>query len=167
MKTMKSLGIYVPKEPKLGESVLYLKCESGHDWYDSQSDFMPDSVKIAFNQAGVICCASVDVSMLWPINMSVAEIPKSDVPNGFYPDGSWFFDGSVIFQSKVIVVEKERSERNAFATAIITPLQDAVDSGISTPEEEAKLLEWKKYRALLSRVDAGQDEILWPDQPVG
>ena len=51
----------------------------------------------------------------------------------------------------------------------IAPLQDAVDLGMATEEEEAALLAWKRYRVLLSRIDQQADypvNIEWPEMPV-
>lgn len=45
-------------------------------------------------------------------------------------------------------------------------LQDAVDMDEATDEEETALPLWKKYRLLLSRVDANTSgQIQWPDKP--
>ncbi|MEC3934184.1 tail fiber assembly protein [Citrobacter werkmanii] len=44
--------------------------------------------------------------------------------------------------------------------------QDAVDLDIASDEEKAELLEWKKYRVLLSRVKPEDaPDIRWPDKP--
>ncbi|MER1978029.1 tail fiber assembly protein [Pseudocitrobacter faecalis] len=52
------------------------------------------------------------------------------------------------------------------ATNQILPLQDAVDVGIATDEEKEKLLEWKKYRVLLNRVDISLvPDFSWPEKP--
>ncbi|MBT0338421.1 tail fiber assembly protein, partial [Morganella morganii] len=52
------------------------------------------------------------------------------------------------------------------ATVIIDPLQDAVELGMVTPEEESALKEWKRYRILLSRVDTSTfPNIKWPIRP--
>lgn len=54
----------------------------------------------------------------------------------------------------------------AEATDAIAPLQDAVDLGMATDEEEALLKEWKKYRVLLNRVDTSlAPDIEWPEKP--
>lgn len=45
----------------------------------------------------------------------------------------------------------------------IAPLQDAVDLDMATEVETALLLEWKKYRVLLNRVDTSKPE--WPTAP--
>lgn len=50
----------------------------------------------------------------------------------------------------------------------IAPLQDALDVGEITPEEQAYLLAWKKYRVALNRVNDQPrypDTISWPDTP--
>lgn len=165
MKKLIELEPYVPDEPNFGYGVCYLKCKDGNDWYTSLSEFSAGTMKIAFNKDGIVCAASEDASMLWPVNMSVIEVSKIDVPDGFLPDGTWIFDGTVIYRNKSVVNKREQQEKNITATIMITPLQDAVDSDIATPNEEAKLKEWKKYRALVSRIDTSQDEIIWPVQP--
>lgn len=48
----------------------------------------------------------------------------------------------------------------------IAVLQDAVDLEIATNEENLVLPLWKKYRVLLSRIDADTaSKIDWPDKP--
>jgi hypothetical protein len=59
-----------------------------------------------------------------------------------------------------------RSKLMAEATEIIAPLQDAVDMNIATKQEQSKLVEWKKYRVLLSRIDVSlMPDITWPEKP--
>lgn len=54
----------------------------------------------------------------------------------------------------------------AEASQRISVLQDAVDLEMATDEEAAALPLWKKYRVLLSRVDANTaDAIDWPAKP--
>lgn len=48
----------------------------------------------------------------------------------------------------------------------IAPLQDAVDLDIATSKENSLLLEWKKYRVLLNRIDTSKPQnINWPETP--
>lgn len=52
------------------------------------------------------------------------------------------------------------------ATLKISVLQDAVDLEMATDEEAAALPVWKKYRVLLSRIDANTSaEVKWPAMP--
>lgn len=53
-------------------------------------------------------------------------------------------------------VKSETTRLRGIADTAIAPLQDAVDLEEATPEEEAKLKLWKKYRVALNRL---------PDQP--
>ena len=54
----------------------------------------------------------------------------------------------------------------AEATQTISILQDAVDLDMATDEESTSLPLWKKYRVLLSRIDASTpEEIKWPQRP--
>lgn len=49
----------------------------------------------------------------------------------------------------------------------IAPLQDAADMGIATKKEQSKLIELKKYRIHLSRIDTNvAPDIIWPEKPL-
>lgn len=48
------------------------------------------------------------------------------------------------------------------ANDTISPLQDAIDLDMATESEKQKLIEWKKYRVLLSRTNYNEP---WPDKP--
>lgn len=62
--------------------------------------------------------------------------------------------------------EAKKQALIAEAATAIAPLQDAVDLDMATPEEEALLKEWKKYRVLLNRVDISTaPDITWPVKP--
>jgi hypothetical protein len=52
------------------------------------------------------------------------------------------------------------------ASVTVSTLQDAVDLGMATDAEAALLLEWKKYRVLLNRIDTSiAPDIEWPAPP--
>jgi len=62
--------------------------------------------------------------------------------------------------------EAKKIQLRTTADAEIAWRQDAYDAGIATEEETAALLEWKKYRILLMRVDSSNpDQIVWPAAP--
>ncbi|MCR9031246.1 tail fiber assembly protein [Citrobacter amalonaticus] len=63
----------------------------------------------------------------------------------------------------IAMAEQERSSLRAIADAEIAWRQDAVDVGIATNEETAALVDWKKYRVLLMRVDTAKPD--WPTLP--
>lgn len=56
----------------------------------------------------------------------------------------------------------ERDRLIAYATLKIDPLQDLVDIGESTAEDEALLLLWKKYRAAVGKTETKPG---WPENP--
>ncbi|HEF8780521.1 TPA: tail fiber assembly protein [Providencia rettgeri] len=67
-----------------------------------------------------------------------------------------------------LIAEAEQKKQSLLAEGnnTIVPLQDAVDLGIATDEEKAKLTAWKTYRVLLNRVDTSlAPDIDWPEKP--
>ncbi|EQB1484573.1 tail fiber assembly protein [Enterobacter hormaechei] len=59
-----------------------------------------------------------------------------------------------------------RAQLLSVAAQAIAPLQDAVDLSMASDEEAALLLEWKKFRVLLMRVDISlAPDIEWPAAP--
>ncbi|WP_133550942.1 tail fiber assembly protein [Enterobacter sp. AG326] len=66
----------------------------------------------------------------------------------------------------VIEAKNKKSALMLEVNDLLAPLQDAVDLGLSTSEENALLLEWKKYRILLNRVETSNaPNIEWPVKP--
>lgn len=67
-----------------------------------------------------------------------------------------------------LIAEAEAKKQALIAEAAtaIAPLQDAVDLDMATPEEDAKLKEWREYRVILNRVDTSTaPDISWPVKP--
>ncbi|HAS1141130.1 tail fiber assembly protein [Enterobacter cloacae] len=66
----------------------------------------------------------------------------------------------------ISAAEAQKQRLLADATAAVAPLQDAVDLGMATETEIARLHEWKKYRVHLNRVDTTKTtDIEWPELP--
>lgn len=61
------------------------------------------------------------------------------------------------------IAEQEKNRLISEATTMISVLQDAVDLGMATEDDESSLIAWKTYRVMLSRVDTHNPE--WPDKP--
>ncbi|RSK69414.1 tail fiber assembly protein [Enterobacter huaxiensis] len=173
MKIFNNFTPYVPEGNDLPASVLFLMSDNGVDWYEAQKDFKKDTLKVMFDSAGVICCAEIDVSGLWPIDCSVVEIDGKDVPSDFEAGaGGWIFDGKKITARKfskeefLVKAEAQKTHLMNTATAAIAPLQDAAELGIATNVELTALNVWKRYRVLLNRLDISTaPNIAWPDQP--
>ncbi|WP_435945946.1 tail fiber assembly protein [Dryocola sp. BD586] len=72
---------------------------------------------------------------------------------------------SVLQQCLSLKVRKSGSCKRA--TLTIETLQDAVDLSFATDAEVECLIEWKKYRVPLSRVDINEaQDIQWSSPPV-
>jgi len=175
MIILNKLTAYIPDEKSavaelISLGVSFLKDESGKDWYEAQKEFDKDKLKIVYSYDGIIRSADYDISALWPADMSIAEIEREAVPEGFSINGEWFFDGEKIIPVPVdhlATAKRERVYRLTEASEAMAPLQDATDLGIATDTEISLLAEWKKYRVLLSRIDVTQtDGIEWPQPPV-
>ncbi len=77
----------------------------------------------------------------------------------------WVLNTEKQKQAKTIENQNTIKQLFALANEKITPLQDAVDCDIATEEEKASLITWKKYRALLNRIDPESETIELPEQP--
>jgi hypothetical protein len=176
MSIYKNFSLYTPDDEERAalsaQGYTFYKDECGGDWYDIQKEFSEDTLKIAYAADGRIDSASFDVTALVPVGLSVAEIEKDTIPDGFWDGGRWVFDGTniVAYQltpNEVIAAAgATKSSLMAVANEAITPLQDAVDLEIATDNEIVLLAEWKRYRVLLNRVDVtAAPNITWPELP--
>lgn len=174
---LKNFTEYTPDAGERAElnaefSALFLRSQGGVDWYDAQTRFKPDTLKIVYDQSRVIVGYSTDVSTLVPYRCSVVEMSLSAVPDALTDDNTWqFIDGEIIPREytpaeQVDKAGGEKLARLAYVANVIAPLQDAVDLGMATDEELAQLKAWKTYRVLLSRVDiSSAPDIDWPPLP--
>ncbi|HFW3143058.1 TPA: DUF4376 domain-containing protein [Salmonella enterica subsp. enterica serovar Dublin] len=98
---MLNIKNFTPGNPKTPEQlelankhrVLFLFSEDGQEWYESQKQFAPDTIKFTYDSDGVIRSISRDVSMLWPVNASVAEVADTTANRRADISGRWGFDG--------------------------------------------------------------------------
>ncbi|KMM50030.1 phage tail protein [Salmonella enterica subsp. enterica serovar Typhimurium] len=87
-------------------------------------------------------------------------------PDGEYQkwDGkAWVKDEAAEKAAQLRQAEETKSRLLQMASEKIAPLQDAVDLGIATDDEKARLDEWKKYRVLVNRMDTAAPD--WPERP--
>ncbi|OTQ27247.1 tail fiber assembly protein [Gilliamella apicola] len=100
-----------------------------------------------------------------------------EIPDGFTElkptsefdswDGKkWQFDKNKQYQYEVNQASIKKNQFLAEAALQLSYLQDAVDSQIATEQEAQLLVEWKKYRVLVNRIDIElAPNIEWPNQP--
>lgn len=91
----------------------------------------------------------------------VSVAPEGDFVK--WDGAKWVHDTDAENEHLLMLAEQEKINLLAVATSAIAPLQDAVDLDMATEIETALLLEWKKYRVLLNRVDTSKPE--WPTPP--
>ena len=174
MQHLKNLKMYTPDDEyslflMKEHSAEFFISDDGRDWYKSQADFSADTLKIAYDEAGVIRSISLDVSSIYPRNLSVVEVEISTDNKNVDISGGWVFDNGEIKPRQYsqeelhVQAEAKKTELLSAAAASIAPLQDAVDERMATAEETAALSEWKKYRVKVMRVDTTKPE--WPTPP--
>ncbi|ECG5641239.1 tail fiber assembly protein [Salmonella enterica subsp. enterica serovar Poona] len=163
----------------------FLESEDGQDWYECQSLFSDDTAKIMYDHEGVIWSVvnkpvpqrgnTYAVSMLWPVNMSVAEIDAADCPDDCRGDGSWLYrDGKVLpvpvdYQAKA---ETTRQKLLNDADNAIKDWRTELTLGIISDENKAALILWMNYINALKSLEltdvsdeATLTAIRWPSLP--
>lgn len=163
----------------------FLESDDGQDWYECQSLFSDDTAKIMYDHEGVIWGVvnkpvpqrgnTYAVSMLWPVNMSVAEIDAADCSDDCRGDGSWLYrDGKVLpvpvdYQAKA---ETTRQKLLNDADNAIKDWRTELTLGIISDENKATLILWMNYINVLKSLDLTgvSDEatftaIRWPALP--
>lgn len=96
MLALRNITVYTPEYPDLVPSVMWLQTEDGLDWYLHRTRFQPDTVKIAFDAAGVIRFIGQNVDMLAPVGLSVIELDPQAVPTDASASCRWKWDGTQI-----------------------------------------------------------------------
>ncbi|EDW1853912.1 tail fiber assembly protein [Salmonella enterica subsp. diarizonae] len=94
------------------------------------------------------------------------ENATSVSPDGKYQkwDGeAWVKDEAAEAAERLREADETKNRLLQMASGKIAPLQDAVDLGIATDDEKARLDEWKKYRVRVNRVDTLKP--VWPEIP--
>ncbi|HBC0564086.1 TPA: tail fiber assembly protein, partial [Escherichia coli] len=90
----------VQEDLKASFNIEFCEDDQGIDWYHRRAQFAEDTLKFTYDHSGRIIAASSDATMLRPVNLSVAEINMSDVPEAFNGEsGEWLFS-----QGKIIPV---------------------------------------------------------------
>lgn len=152
--------------------VKWLWSEDDKNWYEEQKNFQPDTLKIAHDHTGIICCIEKDVSLINPEGMSVIELLDITANRRADVSGNWMYqDGQVIkriYTRDELVAQAaiEKVRLLAEATTSMAPLQDAVDLGMATEAEKISLTAWRTFRVLLSRVDTSTaPDVVWPEIP--
>jgi hypothetical protein len=102
----------------------------------------------------------------------IGDIPKDHTPLkpssefDVWNGEAWVLDENKQHQHYVAVATAQKKQLLSEASSQIDYLQDAIDTEIATDEEKTLYATWKKYRALLNRIDVdAAPAIDWPEKP--
>ncbi|MCC8421490.1 tail fiber assembly protein [Photorhabdus thracensis] len=78
----------------------------------------------------------------------------------------WVVDKDLLKSHQINEAKQQQATLLQQANETISLLQDSVDLEVATDSEKEALLEWRKYRVLLTRVDVNQaPNVEWPEVP--
>ncbi|MBS9427866.1 tail fiber assembly protein [Photorhabdus akhurstii] len=154
-----SAGAY-PDAPELPKSPDEAVCrsEDGKCW-----EILPDyRGKIAY-----------DTLTRDPIEITeIGELPETltfkKPPTDFdkWDGKDWVVDKDLLKSHQINEAKQKQATLLQQANETISLLQDSVDLEVATDSEKEALLEWRKYRVLLTRVDVNQaPNVEWPEVP--
>lgn len=130
--------------------------------------FFVETDKNSYVVAMFVACTEVEAGQYESAKLTEvsAKIYESIGANSQYVNGE-----VVQGEPRIVPLTQETmravlSSKMAEATARIQTLQDAIDFGEATDAEKESIIEWKKYRIALSRIDVSvAPNIYWPSEP--
>ncbi|WP_387690756.1 tail fiber assembly protein [Photorhabdus sp. RM71S] len=154
-----SAGAY-PDAPKLPDShdVAVCRSEDGKCW-----QILPDyRGKTAYDTLTRAPQEVTEIGEL-PDTLTFKKPPTDfDTWNG----KEWVVDKDLLKSHQINEAKQQQAALLQQANETLSLLQDSVDLEVATDSEKAALLEWKKYRVLLTRVDVNQaPDVEWPEVP--
>ena len=133
---------------------------------------MTDSIYAVYDENGLISNIVMwDGQNEWtpPEGTTAVKINESGAGIGWtYKDGVFTPPPAPEIPKEELIAHAEQQKSNLIteASQTIPTLQDAVDLEMATDDEKTQLLEWKKYRILLNRIDTAlAPDIEWPEKP--
>ncbi|MGX5054349.1 tail fiber assembly protein [Enterobacter asburiae] len=174
---MKNLGLfrsYKPEHPDF-PSANYACNDEGIDWYTIAWDKkrIAGKVYVGVGLDGAILSATDDGSKLFPVDMFVWEMSKSEVPLGLLENWSdtAIIDGKFLVNYKV----KAESQRQNLLSAANTTIKDwrtELQLGMISDDDKASLIKGMAYIKALKVLDfstlkteADYNSINWPPLP--
>jgi len=141
-------------EPKFKEG--YWPCEKDGGWY-LVADHRDKTVYNIETQE------SSKVDYLGPINEGFTLMEPSQFSK--WDGKKWILDEDAKNEH---LIKNNQNLKNSLineANEKISLLQDIIDLDMQEADEEAQLKAWKKYRILLTRVDASDINAVFPEKP--
>ncbi len=140
-----------PGEAVVGKVSLF----TGTDWRLEEDHRGDTAYSVENKQASVI-------DYIGPVRDGFVVVAPTS-PFDKWDGQKWVADAEAQHAADVAEAEQKKAFLLEEANMVITPLQDAFDLDMATEAEKALLLEWKKYRVLLMRVDTAKP--VWPTPP--
>lgn len=108
-----------------------------------------------------------------PVELFHPSLTWIDITNmSPQPQVNYLYDNGIFtapvfeIQEPTFIASFRQSSELEGATAVIAPLQDALDLGIATEDEKQKLTAWKTYRVQINRIKVSDaPNITWPEKP--
>lgn len=178
----KPVKAQLKKYGAVSENIIFLKSEDGQRWDECQKLFADDTIKVMYDSAGVIRSVvdkpvpqrgnTFAVSMLFPLNMSVAEVAVDEYPAECCIDGTWRFDGNTVYQDAGVLDENYLSRNQKKLSALLSSaaglafaIQSSAAIGNPRVGDSESLLTLQQYADSLRNVDLTVAEPVWPAVP--
>ncbi len=148
MLEMRNFSAYHPEN---GDGGLYLRDDQGRDWYEWSRQFQPDTLKVLFNDKGVIQSLSWNGWDMNPDGGNIAEVARNRVPEKLKVDGSWVYRNGAIVQTEEGRAAFWRMVRGAFLahTDLMMTVDYTIHDEYLSPQQVSQLrsvrLIWKQY----------------------
>jgi hypothetical protein len=172
MLTLKNLTSYENEYRDLiVPGAYFLHTEDGLDWYYHLNKFSEETIKVAYDDKGIVRFIEKDASMIWPINLSVTELKPENVPAEADVSGKWsLVDGVVVprvYSASELIDQAEavRDKKIAEARQIMNEWQNDLLLDEISDEDRLSLKQWNAYVKVLKALDLTKSNIDWPATP--
>lgn len=179
MKTFKNFTLGEPKtvehmKLRNKHNAMFLYDENGNEWYGCQKGFLPNTIKIAYDSNGVIRSIAVnkDVSSLWPVGFSVAEVRDTTANRRADISGGWVFNGEDIVKRVYtpdelqVQAESKKGKLITSANKKTQAWQTQLMLGMISDENKKSLISWMEYVQKVQLVDTSLGlDAEWPAHP--
>lgn len=163
MITLNNFSLYEPEYKAF--NAFYLQTADGLDWFYHRTRFQPDTLKICYDESGVIRMYSYQADILFPLGLSVTEVEPDKVPEGLNNHGDWLFLGGRIVPNRTALAkaaENTRLRRIREASQLMVPLNTAMQLSDITEAETQRLKDLLAYVRKLEVLDVSAS----PDTPI-
>lgn len=160
---------YEPTGENYIENVQFFISDEGVDFYDSFELFKL-KYKIGFDKEGIVRTVSEDVSAIYPVGLSVADVDS--LPEGFSIESEWVFkDGTIekyepTKEECIFLANQQKQSLLNEAEAQIAMLERKIRLKMATDDEKDLLTAWEVYSIKVTNIDISlASDINWPEKP--